>query len=160
MAALCAIISTMEMGGERNNRTPGVARNGPLEDSHTRLLRNRAYAQSSREQGCDKLSILLNGITTSVSPMVLSQHPMDHAQERARGTNAKSGLGPRVRSVYQVAPVSSMVCRGSARIMCSEAEWQEEQSWTHARASGLARTTRRSASQHTGGSPDAEPTWR
>ena len=86
------------------------------------LSRNRAYAQSSREQGCDKLSILLNGITTSVSPMVLSQHPMHHAQKRASGTNAKFGLGPRVRSVYQVAPVSSMVCRGSARIMCSEAD--------------------------------------
>jgi hypothetical protein len=32
--------------------------------------------------------------------MVLSQHPMDHARKRARGTNAKFGLGPRVRSVY------------------------------------------------------------
>jgi hypothetical protein len=90
------------------------------EDSSASLLRNRAYAQSSREQGCDKLSILLNGITTSVSPMVLSQHPMNHARKRARGTNAKFGLGPRVRSVYQVAPVSSMVCRGSARVTCSE----------------------------------------
>ena len=44
---------------------------------------------------------------------------MDHAQERARGTNAKFGLGPQVHSVYQVAPVSSMVCRGSARVICS-----------------------------------------
>jgi hypothetical protein len=90
------------------------------------LRRNRAYAQSSREQGCDKLSILLNGITTSVSPMVLSQHPMNHARKRARGTNAKFGLGPRVRSVYQVAPVSSMVCRGSARVTCSEATRQSQ----------------------------------
>src|SRR5216684_912574 len=46
---------------------------------------------SLRAQGCDGIGTLLNGITTGVSPMTLSQHPMDHARKRARSTTAKGG---------------------------------------------------------------------
>ena len=40
--------------------------------------------------------ILLNGITRCVSPMRLPQHPMDHANHRARWHHWRTGLGPRL----------------------------------------------------------------
>src|SRR5216684_7612499 len=48
-------------------------------------------AQAAEHRGGDGIGTLLNGITTGVSPMTLSQHPMDHARERARSTTAKGG---------------------------------------------------------------------
>ena len=76
-----------------------------------------------RAQGCDGTGTLLNGITAGVSPMTLSHHPMDHAQERARSTNAGGDLSARPLPPsflnINALSVSSMSCRGSARVTCS-----------------------------------------
>jgi hypothetical protein len=85
---------------------------------HTGFLHS-GIGGSFQAQGCDGIGTLLNGITTGVSPMTLSQHPLDHAQEEARGTNAEGGRGPRKLSaslLYSNArSVSAMSCRGSPR---------------------------------------------
>src|SRR5713101_10164157 len=78
---------------------------------------------SLRAQGCDGIGTLLSGITTGVSPMTLSQHPMDHARERARSTTAKAvsvpGSLPPICFYTNSRSVSSMSCRVYPRVPCS-----------------------------------------
>src|SRR5216683_5743793 len=113
---------------QRGRQTPVFALRGVTWGSCNALVLHAGLLQSGlgasiRGQGRDGIGTLLNGITTGVSPMTLSQHPMDHARERARSTTAKAvsvpGSLPPICFYTNSRSVSSMSCRGSPRVDCS-----------------------------------------
>jgi hypothetical protein len=103
---------------------------GPLAHSHgsaTIALHasfpHSEIGESLRAQKCDGIDTFLNGLTTGVSPMTLSQHSTDHVQERARSTTEATALAARQLSAALLDTISRSVsarsCRASAPVPCS-----------------------------------------